>query len=540
MQGAAGCVVSSDDEGGDENYFIGDTEKRPLETTKEDKERAIQLHYPDMPPGQLVTRFKEEKDWLDSKYVFPASQVQNEIALPGMRMVAINEHYAIAFEGTAPKNSEEWMPGEREMYRQRIAVTTTRVQVDTMMRELASKMRTGLYSVDFCKELREKLSELRDTLPELSTLEEQAGTEEAVLRHEQKLNEAMETVKRERPAARVINISEALRNKSKKKREPFKPDAMQREIKLRFTKHSGQKESIWKEPWYIPCFGGDAVTYLCGNLVMVADQEFRHCCWVTRVRIFKYRAHNKFNYRKPMIEKIIEDKHHVLGKVKKVFCETNGVAVGFVVIMFARHVFCYRNCTAGGSDPAADSSFAIVLDKPMCSSLALLGDDTLLIGTTNGSIYFFSALTGVALQHHYIDIPFHFEILGINPIPGCDSIVLAWDHRSIYRFNLNQLGGGAAPFEMNMGRPMGISGCGGLVCSMQDLGNVWLINTIFRGNMRYFPPPDKISYEEQHTKTMKITKLLTPITYDYQAVWMDRTKMIILYPSGTVRTIKLY
>lgn len=238
-----------------------------------------------------------------------------------------------------------------------------------------------------------------------------------------------------------------------------------------------------------------------------------------------------------------------IGRVKKVFLSSSpprerggGDDTYTCVIMFARHVFCYRNISGTAAAAAAaavpENSFVVVLDKPMCSAVCMLGDDTLLVGTVNGSIYFFSAMTGVAIQRHYIDIPFHFEILGIATLAGCDSVVLAWDHRTVYRFNLGELTT-SPPFEMNMGRPMGIAGCGGLVCTLQDLGNVWLVNTVFRGHMRYFPPPSKIVYEEGEQEKHKITKLLTPTTYDYQAIWMNRKKIVILYPSGTTRIINL-
>jgi hypothetical protein len=513
------------------------------ERSKSEKIELLRFHYPDLDDDDdesVLKRPQEEEKWLSEKFRF-TSNVRDDISKTGLRMIAVNEHYAVALEDF-PKDAVDdkviWMKRETEMYEQRIARVTSRLQVDTMMKELASKIRTGLYSEDFCKNLRKRLVELRDRLPEPETLEEVAGGHEKVIEHERMLNQKSEDTVKERPAARVVtDLNTFLNKKLKKKNVPFEAIPSldnNKEVKLRITKHTDKKNMLWSEPWFIPCFANLQVFLSSsGGSIVVADQYYNTSSWwVTRVRIFKHNGRNNFDWKKPVFERIIDDKKHVLGRLKKVCFDDEHI----ICIMYERHVICCHN----GKTP-----FVVVFDKPMCSSIAILGKDTLVIGTINGSIYFFSLITGEAIRDYYIDIPFPFEILGMKAQQQhCDSILLVWDHRNIYRFTLSQITT-TPPFEMNVGRPMGVSGYGGLICALQDMGNVWLANTIARGNMRFFQPPEKIAVEvivaqnEQTKEKTRFHKLLTPITYDYQATWLTRDKMITLYPSGIVRTINI-
>jgi hypothetical protein len=144
----------------------------------------------------------------------------------------------------------------------------------------------------------------------------------------------------------------------------------------------------------------------------------------------------------------------------------------------------------------------------------------LVVGTNDGSLYFFNNF-GDHLK--FMDMPLDIPVLGLK----CQAtLILAWDFQGVYRFHNKR--DEIAPFIFKSGRCMGVSGCGSLICTLNEFGSTWISNTFSSGLGRQVLAPKSLRLKEEDKEDF----LIEPVSYQYQAICLTRTKLLILYPCG--------
>jgi hypothetical protein len=446
-----------------------------------------------------------------------------------LKMISITEKYAIAMKLDSATTGELYSTeeqladadGERRYYQQRISKITRQIQCNVIIKECVSRIRMGLGNEPFLREVIKQVRDLRETLPKPTETEEIAETPRALAIADGLMAEPWPHKEESRPTSTVLSIITEKPNQlsfarpKANKKKPFMKthlDTQERLVRVGYVSRGDYPK--WSLNFGVRCWGNAVVhAHDDTSMLTVVDQVWSddRNTWNTRIR--QYKMHS---LKHPTRVVTLEDSKHQLGRVKQ--CVTTGVDE--CLVLFKQYVLVISK----------GDHWIIYLDKPICSSVTFVkAREAIALGTVDGSIYFYSVVSGSFLYH--VDLPFGSPVLGLN---SQGPNVLAWNARSVYRLHENA---SMPPFELHVGRPQGVAGCGSLITTLSHAGGLWISDTYTTGISRQMIPPDKITTEIKWSKEQSYHKLNQGITYGYQAVYMGRTQINVLYPCGMIRKL---
>lgn len=250
---------------------------------------------------------------------------------------------------------------------------------------------------------------------------------------------------------------------------------------------------------------------------------------------FRIRVYDLFNLRKPVFEHVLSDPGALLGD------RVVGVAVrgDEFAVAFRAHILC-------GTVMPGSPLVVVKLSAPVVTCVGF-HENHVVVGSTHGSLYYYNTATGEPSGVTHLS----WEL----PVIGCRAqgpYMLAWDIRNAYRFHtFPDL---VAPFQFFTARPLGVAGCGTLMVTLNETGNLWITDTVTQGLMRQIHPPQaicgrftidprghpkRIQHDAKEATEQDFFRLHTPVSYSYNAVYCDRRTINVLYPDGTCRKLTL-
>lgn len=519
---------------------------------EEELQLMTEIAFPDIPNVDPERRRKEQTHIMTREAgvsAFCSKPLESDA-----RMLCVTSKYALALEQRSKTvdlyDREERIADadmEQRMYHQRLQRVTKQIQCNMLIQECQTRDRMGAGDSEFLQHIIEKARNLRDTLPKPVSIEEIAETPEAMADADMLIGTPWPHHKESsRPIWHMHTLTTltgkesvcALQYKPKNassKHRAYQANANDRvSCTLRVARVTHQDYPKWQAGG-IRC-QANAVAHVVDDedKVIVVEQTLADGgakdCWDTHVSTYNacLLGYKKIQPVSVGTQYCIRDSKHLFGRVLSV--STSVVSTGgnetadYIVVLYARRVLLIHR------ENPRERSRVFVADSITCSAAVhVQADNLLIVGTTTGSIYYVDVATAVAVA--YVDLPLAIPVRGLR-MQGPN--VLAWTVRSVYRFHQNT---GVSPYELHVGQPCGVSGCGSLICTLSHTGTLWAAETMSSGFTRQMTPPVAIATEQEWSKDQTYWQLHVPVTYDYCAVWMGRTALHILYPCGMIRKL---
>lgn len=492
------------------------------------KEELKEIVYCDLPEDtDYAVRLAEER-----VVMFDNEHVRGEVMTRGYsphfppltttRMQTIGAKFAVAIEYSHDVlEIDKQRAEDQHVFEQRLKKMTLRIQVDNLIRELVSRIRMELYmfpgEADCIREQMKMASEHRATLPEEVTLEEQAQTQSYIFHANQLLGKPSPPEKGcERPVLiKVYQVPKTgmFNPKLSKTTQTF-PDV---------PEDNGEKRVAW-----VACVDRgtpfwNAFPHLKFERVDVGGDALvtlRHsgnqwtCTWHQMIH-FSQRKNGRLNVLRTIT---ITDEKRVLGPCLGFRAFPQGALAWFT----GGHLVAFR-----------EEQVTIHRYSGIISAAACIGPSVIVVGTEDGYIVHGNTT---------IDMPYRVPIQRLEDQGG--GILLASTRMAVYRFHPNPEIG---PYQLNVPCAMGVSGCGALVASVSMTGNTWISNTFAKQHLaRSINPPPGIAKEVDLTKEKDkkdkekhetFLRLDYPFQYQYNAIWIGRLDVHILYPDGSIRRL---
>lgn len=552
-------VDTESSESVDEAYTIvrdGFEQAGPSGVIGEDETRLLAtIAYPDVNFDDAEQRRKEQIHIMTNELGLSSFCSQG---LPDARMLGVTGKIALAMQVTEDlsllyDDDERIADADMEsrMYMQRLKRVTKQIQCNMIIQECQSRIRMAVGDIAHLHAIIEKTRKIRETLPKPETIEEIAETDQAKSDAESLLGTPWPHHKESsRPVWSLHTLTYcpvndngctfpdsylSLQYKPKsasKKHKAFQATTRDRtSCLLRIAQIEREDCPRWQRGG-IRC-RGNAVCHAIDDedAVVVVEQRISSTdCWDTRITMYKSCLLGIKKIQSTVIGTpvSVRDSRHLLGRALHVstsVTSSSGVKGTYIVVVYARRILLLHR-----KNPRVDSR-VFVADSIMCSAAVHVDrSNMLLVGTTTGSIYYVDVTTGIALG--YIDFPLAIPVRGIC-MQGPN--ILAWNVRSIYRFHENT---DVSPYELHVGQPCGVTGRGSLICTLSHTGMLWISETMSSsGFSRQLIAPKQIATEQKWGTDKTYWKLDDVVTYNYNAVWMGRTAVHVLYPCGLVRKL---
>ncbi len=495
---------------------------KPEEQSKETLDEYARVSYPDMKNVDFLKRQKEEQKILTSQKGV-INTCSDEPTGDVYTMVTVSENFAIALKD-ATASRKEIKEDIKKAYFARLEKATSRLQIDIIVRECKSRIRIEPDEGPFYKDFISSCILKREQLPLPTDLEDQAETPAAILRAKSELNVPVERTDSERPRFIIKKLSGGNRfvvgSKHRKKTTSFQYHfELTKVVQVHILPVRNKECPLWERDSILYTAYANIKVAVWDTIVCFADQYYDGKCWKTRVRLFKPIT------KKTLLEKEISDDYHKLGPLLGVDMTVNNA----FVLLYGHHV------VVAHSDSVP---FVICFEKQkesLCTAITMLPETLeVAIGTFDGSVYIHDGKTGLAMR--FMDMPLKIPVLGLRAV---GPLLFAHDAYCAIRFHPDTTT--VAPYVFQAGYTMNVAACGTLLTCLNDTGMIWIINTFVQGNSRQIYPPEAISTKffmgEKKTNEDFVWKLNVPVTYLYSAIYMGRTFMHVLYPSGMVRKI---
>lgn len=509
------------------------------------KQELQEIVYVDLPKDlDYVERLSEERAVIMSGDNVRAEILTRDHARAGMlmppqdkqtRMIKINSTYALAVEDSSapPLGGAEHAQQERaqdeHIFQQRLKKITLKIQADNLIRECMSRIRMGLFlypkEEEHLRDMIKRASAHRATLPE-ETTEEMAQTEQAHFHANQLLGLPLEPEKGcQRPVLMKTHsfTGSDYVPKLSKAQKVFEPVV----ASGRLVKKTVWIANVARGLPYWNCFKN--VTF---DLIdMTSDHLVTLTMTGHKLVITWYKIITRLNKSSGILsvthKTIINDVKGALGPAQGLkACD------GAALVWFDSGHVLVAPSVEGATNTvhrfSTQVTAAVLLDQVQ----------RLVVGTVDGY------LIDGDVTH---DMPYRIPIQRLEHQGG--GVLLAATRMSVYRFHVHPEIG---PYQLNVPLAMGVTGCGALLASMSVTGNVWITNTFAKSQMARSinPPPgiskhvdlfpkkkDKEEKDDDPDNPTKFWQLNYPFEYQYDAIWMGRMDMHILYPDASIRKL---